>query len=67
MPHDREQALKMREDAVAAYERTFLQDAINKLDALTHRIAAIEAERAKDPDDDVLPLPPGSPCPMTAS
>jgi hypothetical protein len=59
--------LKAREDAVTAREEALLQQAIQKLDAsaneFTKRIESLEAERAHDPDDDDLPLPPGLPMP----
>jgi hypothetical protein len=58
-----ERSLKVREDAIAEHEesvtRTMLQQAIHKMDALSRRMDAIETERAKDPDDDILPRSPG--------
>jgi hypothetical protein len=50
-------------DSVAADRDAILQDFIDKLDALAARMDSFEAERAKDPDDEMLPLPPGSPSP----
>jgi cell division protein FtsB len=61
----RERDVAAREDAVTAREEALLQQAIQKLDAsadtFTQRIDTLEAERAHDPDDDDLPLPPGVP------
>jgi hypothetical protein len=61
---ERERAVALREADVTAREdalaRALLADALGKLDALTHRFDTIEAERAYDPDDDELPLPPMS-------
>jgi hypothetical protein len=65
-------ALKVREDALRADEANFsaavesVQDALisqfsAKVDALAARMDAIEAERSRDPDDDLLPSPPGTP------
>jgi hypothetical protein len=53
----REEAVQKREDAQTARE---LHDALRKLDATVARFDAFEAERTKDPEDDLLPLPPGS-------
>jgi hypothetical protein len=50
----REKAVKEREDACA------LHDTLRRMDTLTQRIDSIEADEAKDPDDDILSLPPGS-------
>jgi hypothetical protein len=63
-------AIRAREDSLKAAEDSFatdvdifrdeqVQDFINKLDALTHRMDSIEADEAKDPDDETLSLPPG--------
>jgi hypothetical protein len=64
---DREKAVTAREDAVTAREdalnRIALQGALHKMDALRQRIDSNEADEARDPDDDELPLPPGSPMP----
>ena len=65
----REDSVAEREDAVAAYEdnlkQTLLHDFCSKLDALAARMDSLEARRAHDPEDDDLPLPPGSPSPST--
>src|SRR6476659_3900950 len=61
---ERERDVAAREDAVSTYEddvrHSLLADFIGKLDALAARVDSLEAERAKDPDDDLLPLPPGN-------
>lgn len=54
---DREEAVKKREDAQTARE---LQDAMRKFDTTLARFDIYEAELNHDPDDDELPLPPGS-------
>jgi cell division protein FtsB len=55
----RERDVAAREHAVAAREEALLQQAIQKLDAsadkFTKRMDELEAERARDPDDDDLP------------
>jgi BMFP domain-containing protein YqiC len=60
---EREADVTAREDAVSAIEdeikRNLLADALTKIDRLVKRIDELEAQRAHDPDDDELPLPPG--------
>ena len=60
---ERERDVAVREDAVANMEddivHSLLADFIGKIDALAARMDSLEAERAKDPDDDLLPSPPG--------
>jgi septal ring factor EnvC (AmiA/AmiB activator) len=57
---EREADLATREEDVAMFREELLQDFVSKLDTLAARIDAMEQERAKDPDDDELPSPPGS-------
>jgi hypothetical protein len=40
-----------------------LVDLVGKVDALASRMASLEARRAQDPEDNVLPHPPGLPTP----
>src|SRR6476620_5766301 len=60
----RERDLATREDSfqedVETFKHAALQDFIQKLDALAARVDTMEQERAHDPDDDELPLPPGN-------
>jgi BMFP domain-containing protein YqiC len=62
---ERERAVAAREDAVQAREdeitSSLLADAISKIEALTARIDALEAEANKNPDEDILAEPPSSP------
>jgi hypothetical protein len=48
---------------VDAVHEVLLNEFVSKLDALAARMDSLEAERARDPEDDELPLPPGSPAP----
>ena len=62
---DRERELDARADSIKAdramVNQKLMQDFSRKLDALTHRIDAIEAQRAYDPDPNERPSPPGYP------
>jgi hypothetical protein len=64
----REDAVSAREDAVAADHAGFNHDLadeiLRRITDLEVRFAQLEAKRNHDPDDDLLPSPPGDPGPL---